>query len=204
MRVYSEIDRKTAMVRAMNRITVILLVIMMALSLCGCGGTGFGSSGETGSTQSAQEKESASEEPVVEDTTIEDPSTTDKGIADNAGADMLLLEVNGETLKVELENNDAAQALRELISGEGLKLDLKEYGGFEKVGPLPKALPASDEQMDTSPGDIVLYQGNQISLFYGDNSWSYTKLGRVNDKDGAQLREILGDGDVQIILKTSN
>ena len=55
--------------------------------------------------------------------------------------------------------------------------------------------------MDTSAGDIVLYQGDQISLFYGENSWSYTRLGRVRDADGARLQEILGDGDVSVVLK---
>ena len=120
---------------------------------------------------------------------------------DEETAGLLLLEVNGQTLEAELEENQAAQALIKLIGEDGLKLELEEYGGFEKVGPLPENLPANDEQMDAKPGDIVLYQGNQLSLFYGENSWSYTKLGHVKDRNGTLLREILGEGDVSVILR---
>ena len=161
--------------RIASRITAILIASVMALSLCSCGGGESGSAEETGSTV---ETEAAQQE-----------------------AGLLLLEVNGQTLEADLEDNEAAGALKDLIGEDGLELELEEYGGFEKVGPLPEALPASDEQMDTSAGDIVLYQGDQISLFYGENSWSYTRLGRVRDADGARLQEILGDGDVSVVLK---
>ena len=147
------------------------LALTMVLPLAGCGSGQSGSSEETPVTESEPE------------------------------AKILLIEVNGETLEAELEDNEAAQALTDLAGDDGLKLELKEYGGFEKVGPLPQGLPASDEQIDTSPGDIVLYQGDQISLFYGENSWSYTKLGHIKNADAEQLQEILGDGDVQITLK---
>ena len=115
--------------------------------------------------------------------------------------DLLLLEVNGETLEAELEDNAAADALKALIGEDGLTLELEEYGGFEKVGPLPESLPAEDEQISTSAGDLVLYQGNQISLFYGENSWSYTKLGHVNGADTEKLHKLLGDGDVTVTFK---
>ena len=161
--------------RIASRITAILIASVMALSLCSCGGGESGSAEGTGSTV---ETEAAQQE-----------------------AGLLLLEVNGQTLEADLEDNEAAGALKDLIGEDGLELELEEYGGFEKVGPLPEALPASDEQMDTSAGDIVLYQGDQISLFYGENSWSYTRLGRVRDADGARLQEILGDGDVSVVLK---
>lgn len=161
--------------RIASRITAILIASVMALSLCSCGGGESGSAEETGSTV---ETEAAQQE-----------------------AGLLLLEVNGQTLEADLEDNEAAGALKDLIGEDGLKLELEEYGGFEKVGPLPEALPASDEQMDTSAGDIVLYQGDQISLFYGENSWSYTRLGHVRDADGARLQEILGDGDVSVVLR---
>lgn len=115
--------------------------------------------------------------------------------------DLLLLEVNGETLEAELEDNAAADALKALIGEEGLTLELEEYGGFEKVGPLPESLPAEDEQITTSAGDLVLYQGNQISLFYGENSWNYTKLGHVKGADTEKFHKLLGDGDVTVTFK---
>ena len=127
----------------------------------------------------------------------QEEKTTDDG----AEAGQLLLEVNGETLEIEAEDNASVDALKELIGEDGLELALAEYGGFEKVGPLPQSLPTSDEQMDVAAGDIVLYQGNQVSLLYGENTWSYTKLGHVKGMSGEELHELLGDGDVEVTLK---
>ena len=120
---------------------------------------------------------------------------------DGAESGQLLLEVNGETLEIEAEDNTSVDTLKELIGEDGLELALAEYGGFEKVGPLPESLPTSDEQMDVAAGDIVLYQGNQVSLLYGENAWSYTKLGHVKGMSGEELHELLGDGDVEVTLK---
>ena len=74
------------------------------------------------------------------------------------------------------------------------------YGGFEQVGPIGQSLPRNDEQTTTSSGDIVLYSGNQIVVFYGSNSWSYTRLGRITDKTASELAELLGNGDVTITI----
>jgi hypothetical protein len=74
------------------------------------------------------------------------------------------------------------------------------YGGFEQVGPLGTYLPANDAQTVTQPGDIVLYAGNQIVVFYGSNSWAYTRLGHVTDQTAAQLKDLLGNGDVTLTL----
>ena len=108
------------------------------------------------------------------------------------------LKVNGQTLDVKLENNKAAKALLEKLKKGSIKINAREYGGFEKVGALGFSLPASDKYIKTSPGDLVLYDGDEISLFYDSNSWEYTKLGKVqNVKD---LKKILGTGDVTITL----
>ncbi len=97
-----------------------------------------------------------------------------------------------------LEDNPAAEAFAELIRARGgsITLSMENYGGFEKVGPLGQSLPRSDAQTTTAPGDFVLYSGNQIVLFYGSNTWSYTRLGRLEDPSG--LRDALGDGSVSI------
>ena len=97
------------------------------------------------------------------------------------------LQVNGRTFAATLEQNNTARALAQR---------LQNYGGFEKVGPLGESLPANDRQTTTHAGDIVLYQGDQIVLFYGSNSWSYTRLGRVNDLTG--WADALGRGDVTV------
>ena len=102
------------------------------------------------------------------------------------------LQVNGSTFTAALEQNAAARALVELL----LTIQMQNYGGFEKVGSLGESLPASDQQTTTQPGDIVLYQGDQIVIFYGSNSWSYTRLGRVDDLTG--WADALGTGDVTV------
>ena len=74
------------------------------------------------------------------------------------------------------------------------------YGDFEQVGSLGTALPANDEQMTTSAGDIVLYSGDQLVIFYGSNSWAYTKLGHITDQDSEGMAQLLGNGDVTVTI----
>lgn len=110
------------------------------------------------------------------------------------------IEVNGHTLTATLADNEAAKALAELLKDEPMVLDLNEYGSFEKVGALPQSLPKNDERITTEPGDIMLYVGNQITIFYGTNTWSYTRLGKIDDVTQAELKEIFGSGNVTVTL----
>lgn len=114
--------------------------------------------------------------------------------------DMIKIKVNSNILEVKLEDNEATKSLVERLKNGDISVNANEYGGFEKVGSLGFNLPRNDKSITTSAGDIVLYQGNQISLFYNSNSWSYTKLGRVQNVSGAELKNILGSGDVTLIL----
>ena len=114
--------------------------------------------------------------------------------------DMIKIKVNSNVLEAKLEDNEATKSLVERLKNGDISVNANEYGGFEKVGNLGFSLPRNDKNITTSAGDIVLYQGNQISLFYNSNSWSYTKLGRVQNVSGAELKNILGSGDVTLIL----
>ena len=78
------------------------------------------------------------------------------------------------------------------------------YGGFEQVGSIGQSLPRNDKQITTEPGDIVLYSGNQIVVFYGSNSWSYTKLGHITEQDIGRMTELLNSGDVMITLSVED
>ena len=117
---------------------------------------------------------------------------------DDSMDDLVKVKINDEIFDVELENNSATEELIKELKKGNITVNASEYGGFEKVGDLGFSLPTSDENIGTNPGDIVLYQGDKISLFYGSHSWSYTKLGRIDDVDPDQLREILGSGDVTL------
>ena len=108
------------------------------------------------------------------------------------------LTVEGVTFPATFADNQGAEALTDLLTDGPLTLSLEDYGGFEKVGSLGHSLPTSNTHISTQSGDIVLYQGNQIVLFYGSNAWSYTRLGQVTDLTGWQ--EALGHGDVTVTL----
>lgn len=108
------------------------------------------------------------------------------------------IKVNGQVLSVELEDNLATKELKNRIENGDIVVKASEYGGFEKVGSLGFSLPREDKNITTSAGDIVLYQGNQISIFYEFNSWSYTKLGKIKGVTAEELKKILGSGDVSI------
>ena len=106
------------------------------------------------------------------------------------------LTVEGVTFPATFADNQGAEALADLLTDGPLTLSLEDYGSFEKVGSLGQSLPTSNTHITTQSGNIVLYQGNQIVLFYGSNAWSYTPLGQVTDLTGWQ--EALGHGDVTV------
>ena len=108
------------------------------------------------------------------------------------------LYINDEEIFVAWEDNESVSALRELVSDDTLRIEMSMYGGFEQVGSIGQSLPRNDVQTTTSAGDIVLYSGNQLVVFYGSNSWAYTRLGKITDKSASQMKELLGNGDVTI------
>jgi hypothetical protein len=113
------------------------------------------------------------------------------------------IKVNNNVLNIELEENSATIELKERLKNGDIIVNAHEYGGFEKVGDLGFSLTREDTNITTSAGDIVLYQGNQISLFYNSNSWSYTKLGKILNVSSSELKNILGNGDVTITFTLS-
>ena len=108
----------------------------------------------------------------------------------------LIMKIDGTEVSVAWENNESVDAIRELAASGGLEINMSMYGGFEQVGPIGQSIPSSDEQTTTEAGDIVLYSGNQVVVFYGSNSWAYTKLGRITGKTEQELAEMLGKNNV--------
>ena len=113
---------------------------------------------------------------------------------------IIKIHVNGEELTVKLENNSSSEALFERLRDGNLSIEAHDYGNFEKVGDLGFSLPTNDTRITTKSGDLILYQGNQITLYYDVNTWTFTKLGEVVGKSQKELKDILGDGDVTLIL----
>ena len=112
----------------------------------------------------------------------------------------VLLKVGGNTMTATLTDNEATRELTKLLEQGDITIRMSDYGGFEKVGALPQSLPTSNTQITTAPGDIMLYQGNQMVIFYGSNSWSYTRLGKIDGATESNLRQFLGNGDIVLTL----
>ena len=117
-----------------------------------------------------------------------------------APAGDLQMLINGTAVAVAWEDNAAVDTLKELCNDQTLTIDMSMYGGFEQVGSIGTQLPRDDVQTTTEAGDIMLYAGDQMVVFYGSNSWAYTRLGRITDKSQAQLSELLSGGNVTITL----
>ena len=110
----------------------------------------------------------------------------------------MIMTIGDTKVDVSWEENDSVRELRELAE-KNLLIQMSMYGGFEQVGSIGQSVTRNDKQTTTEPGDIVLYSGNQLVVFYGSNSWSYTRLGKINLSD-EELENLLGNGDVTITL----
>ena len=188
-----------------RKIGVILFALVMLVSVTACGQTKTTKELAAGSQEPehitipvSENVEAVNEARVI---TIESDAGETKNVQGKEPeqeADTMVLAINGETVSVEWEDNESVEALMDLISTEPLSIQMSMYGGFEQVGSIGTSLPRSDVQTTTEAGDIVLYSGNQIVVFYGSNSWAYTRLGKVTDKSRAEMTELLGNGDVTI------
>jgi len=112
----------------------------------------------------------------------------------------LYLAVGETTLTGTLADNSSAQALVDLLANGPVTIQMRDYEGMEKVGPLPTRLPTNDSQTTTQAGDLILYQGDQLVIYYAPNTWSFTRLGTIDDVTAPELKQILGDGDIDVTL----
>ena len=196
-------------------ISMVSLCMVMCMLSAGCGAANAkDASSDQAAVQSAEtgpegtgeaEAESTVSEPEAEEKTEEDaPQAEEDGEAETERKDseMMLQMTIGETLvDVEWEDNESVEALKELCQEGPLTIRMSMYGGFEQVGSVGQSLPRDDNQTTTQAGDIVLYSGDQIVVFYGSNSWAYTRLGHITDKSAQEMAELLGNGDVTITIK---
>lgn len=157
-------------------------MLFAAFSLSACGGTG--APADPGAAQTGTAETETAESQATESTE-----------SDQEGA-ALKITVGDQELLATFADNSSAEEFRELLSQGPLTIEMEDYGGFEKVGPLGTTLTRNDTRITTEPGDVILYQGNQITIYYGTNSWSFTRLARIDDPSG--LQEVLGEGAVSV------
>ena len=110
---------------------------------------------------------------------------------------VLAFDVGDRTFLAKLEENSSVDDLISNLPVSGIEITMSDYGGFEKVGDLPFELTANDTDITTVPGDVILYQGNKITVYYGENTWNFTKLGHI-DATREELLDAFGSGDAEV------
>ena len=135
---------------------------------------------------------------LAETTNQAQSATQEKTVETEAIA--MQMRISDTPVTVEWEDNESVEALRALCVEKPLEIQMSMYGGFEQVGSLGEALPRDDVQTITQSGDIVLYTGSQLVVFYGSNSWAYTRLGHIVDQSEEDMARLLGNGNVVITI----
>ena len=183
-----------------------LLILLLSTAICmsGCAGK-TETTGTSAFTEASAENTTIATEATTKEvtstesaTTSESEATDSETSAETAKEKTMVLKIGDTKVPVTWEDNDSVSDLKALAQ-DGLTIEMSMYGGFEQVGPIGQSITRNDSQTTTSSGDIVLYSGDQIVIFYGSNSWSYTRLGRI-DLSEDEMTELLSHGDVTITL----
>lgn len=110
------------------------------------------------------------------------------------------IEIGDTVLTAKLVDNSSAEALKEALLDAPITVDMRDYGNMEKVGGLGREFPTNDEPITAEPGDIILFRGNALVIYYAPNSWNFTRLGKIDNVTAEELKDILGDGNVTVTL----
>ena len=161
--------------------TRILYLLLAVLGLCGCG---------NGSSPAD------SAPPPSQSVISEQESSQSQDNSSSQEEPMLKITVGDQELLATFADNSSAEEFRDLLAQGPVTISMDDYGGFEKVGSLGTTLPRNDTRITTQPGDVILYQGNQITIYYGTNTWNFTRLAKINDSTDLQAK--LGTGTVQV------
>ena len=124
----------------------------------------------------------------------EDDSAIEGEIESMEPTAIMVISIGDRAFTIQLDGNSSADAFYEKIKEEPLTIQMSDYGNFEKVGDLPWELPRNDEEITTSPGDLILYQGNKLTIYYDENTWSFTRLGSLNATE-EEVKEYFGGTD---------
>ena len=184
-----------------TRISALLLALMLLL-LTGCSSTGPAEAGTSEASGSTEETSLPTVTEPASENEASEPYSTKSSLPEGTDR-MFYAHVNGKVLKILAAENSSADAFLDLLKSGDVPVEMHDYGSFEKVGPLGTTLPRNDEQITTEPGDVILYQGDQITIYYDVNNWSFSRLGKVQDLSQAEMKEILGSGNVTVTFSLS-
>ena len=196
-----------------KRLITMALSVFMMLCISACSDDTKTSYEKHDSSAAISESEDIETEGIEETVLLEDIETYHTEEADNQavgsdtssddtdiGETTMIMKIGDTKVNVDWEDNQAVEALRNMAEDGDVTIQMSMYGGFEQVGSIGQSLPRDDKQTTTSSGDVVLYSGNQMVVFYGSNSWSYTRLGHISDKNTEDMTDLLSNGDVTITI----
>jgi|LAHU01.1.fsa_nt_gb hypothetical protein len=182
---------------------ILILIILLVLTLSAC----------VSDIESKQSPELLQEEMSTHveksDASIQNTENQDMEKVKSETSTAVKVEVEDNQMKLQigdqifiatLADNSSAAALKEILEAGPITIDMRDYGNMEKVGSLGTDLPRNDMQITTEPGDLILYQGNAFVIYYAPNSWSFTRIGKINDVTQKELKDALGSGDVRVTL----
>lgn len=175
-----------------------LFIVVMICVLSACGSSGESEKNNTKMHSEVSESVSDS----ATETEVPEKERGDNKTEDDAPKSTKQNEITitaGDTVfTATLADNSSADALKELLAEGPLTIDMSDYGNMEKMGPIGKDLPTNDEEITTKAGDLILYQGNSLVIYYDENSWNFTRLGKIEGVTGEELLDAFGDGDVTV------
>lgn len=151
---------------------------------------------EESTGQSADETAVPETESGNTETGAEEEATDNE--TDQTEDNTMRITAGDTTFTVTLADNSSVDALKELLAEGPLTIDMSDYGNMEKVGPIGTSLPRNDEQITTGAGDVILYQGNSLVIYYDTNSWNFTRIGKIEGVTGEELLEAFGSGSVTV------
>ena len=196
-------------------ILAVVVAFVMALSLAACSeNAGVDMSNDADETQVENQvniQESAQEniqgniqgENISVSQQNNEPTSNDNDLESDVEKEgqtemKMNVQVGDYIFTATLENNEAVKELLDMMKEGPVTIEMDDYSGFEKVGSLGRSLTTSNSQTTTFAGDIVLYNGNNIVMFYGSNSWSYTRIGKIDDL--SDWEKALGSGSITAVF----
>lgn len=172
----------------------VTLAVIIGLALGGCSQSMASSNREASSNVQIQASSTSKNRILTTGITLE----SSEAEMNKQEGSIMKITVGNKILTAVLSDNSSADAFKEILSSGPLTIDMSDYGNMEKVGPIGQSLPTNDEQITTVPGDIILYMGNSLVIYYDTNSWNFTKLGKIQDITQEELKEILGADNVAV------
>lgn len=172
----------------------VTLAVIIGLALGGCSQSMASSNREASSNVQIQAASTSKNRILTTGITLE----SSEAEMNKQEGSIMKITVGNKILTAVLSDNSSADAFKEILSSGPLTIDMSDYGNMEKVGPIGQSLPTNDEQITTAAGDIILYMGNSLVIYYDTNSWNFTKLGKIQDITQEELKEILGADNVAV------